>query len=291
VTRLALRCGAALISAAVALSPGRGSADEICDLSQAADPQLQGQLEKLLRDQGLTAPVREDKLAVTLLVLTDPEHPRLAQVNGHHMLYAASLPKIAILLGVAAALDEGRLKLDRALQEDVHDMIRHSCNACANRVLDVVGENYVVEILQSPRFGFYDRDEDGGLWLGKAYGPEPAFRRDPLNGLSHGATSFQAARFYCGLHRGTLASPMATRLMLDALANPGIAHKFVSGLQDYEDIEIYRKSGTWRAWHADSALVRDGDNVYVIVGLADDSSGGAWLERLAAPLHELATAP
>lgn len=266
-------------------------ADEICDLSQAADAELQAQLEAVLEQQGLEAAVRDHDLALTLLVLTDPEHPRLAQVNGHDMLYAASLPKIAILLGAAVALDEGRIKLNRSFQEDVQEMIRHSCNQCANRVLKRVGEDYVLDVLQSPRFRFYDEEGAGGLWLGKQYGPKPAFRRDPLKNLSHAATTFQAARFYCGLERGTLVSPMATRLMLDALSNPGIEHKFVKGLKRYEDIELFRKSGSWRVWHADSALVHAGDAVYVMVGLAHSRKGGDWLERLAAPLHELATAP
>ena len=263
----------------------------VCDLSQAADAGLQSGLEALVRAQGLDGAARDGRLALTLLVLTDREHPRLAQVNGHEMLYAASLPKIAILLGAAVSLDDGSLELDPALENDIHEMIRHSCNDCSNRVLERVGEQKVLDILQSPRLGFYDDDGAGGLWLGKEYGPHPAFKRDPLNGLSHGATTYQAARFYCSLQRGTLVSPKATRLMLDALADPGIEHKFVKGLKRYEDIELFRKSGTWSTWHADSALVRAGDDVYVIVGLAEDPQGGAWLERLAAPLHELATAP
>jgi len=283
---------AALLAAVLVLAPSAALAQgRVCDLSQAADAELQSGLEALVTSQGLDGPARDRHLALTLLVLTDREHPRLAQVNGHEMLYAASLPKIAILLGAAVSLDDGSLQLDPALENDIHEMIRHSCNACSNRVLERVGEQKVLDILQSPRLGFYDDDGAGGLWLGKEYGPHPAFKRDPLNGLSHGATTYQAARFYCSLQRGTLVSPKATRLMLDALADPGIEHKFVKGLKRYEDIELFRKSGTWSTWHADSALVRAGDDVYVIVGLAEDPQGGAWLEHLAAPLHELATAP
>ena len=76
--------------------------------------------------------------------------------------------------------------------------------------------------------------------------------------------------------------------MLDTMSNPGINHKFVQGLQSYGGIEMFRKSGTWKTWHADSALVRSGDAVYVIVGLAHSAEGGRWLKRLAGPLHELA---
>ena len=76
--------------------------------------------------------------------------------------------------------------------------------------------------------------------------------------------------------------------MLEAMSRPGIEHKFVAGLADREGLETYRKSGTWRSFHADSMLVRSGDQAYVMVALANDPEGGAWLERLAQPLHELA---
>jgi beta-lactamase class A len=264
--------------------------DPVCDLSGAEDPALQHRLEDLLGQMKLTRPVEDGELALTLLILSDPEHPRLAQVNGSRMVYAASLPKIAILLGAAVAIDEGRLQPDGAVLEDINEMIRHSCNECANRVIELVGEEELLQILQSPRYAFYD-DEEGGLWLGKLFGQAPAWRRDPLHNLSHGATTFQTARFYCGVERGTLVSPEQSRLMLDALSNPGINHKFVKGLQRYQDIDVFRKSGTWQKFHADSALVHSGNQVYVMVGLAHGQDAADWLEELAAPLHELAISP
>jgi beta-lactamase class A len=165
-------------------------------------------------------------------------------------------------------------------------MIRQSCNQCANRMIERVGEQHLIDVVQSPRFGFYQPNV-GGLWLGKEYGSHPAWRREPLRKLSHAATTFQTARYYCGLQNGTLVSPEQNRLMLDTLSNPGIHHKFVKGLRTKENIEIFRKSGTWSTYHADSALVRSGEDVYVIVGLANNPRGGRWLEQLASPIHEL----
>ena len=263
--------------------------DPVCDLSEARDSNLQQQLENLLEQEQLSAAAKRGDLTLALLVLSDPERPRLAQVNGDLMIYAASLPKIVILLGAAVALDEGRLSLDDEIRSDLNHMIRQSCNQCANRMIERVGKQELLDIVQSPRFGFYNL-ETGGLWLGKPYKSDQAWRRDPLHSLSHGATAFQTARFYCGLQRGTLVSPEQTQLMLDAMSDPGINHKFVQGLQRYEDVEMFRKSGTWKLWHADSALVRSGDAIYVIVGLAHSEKGGQWLKRLAGPLHKLALA-
>jgi len=77
-------------------------------------------------------------------------------------------------------------------------------------------------------------------------------------------------------------------MMLDVLSRPGISHKFVKGLEAYPDLEIFRKSGTWKTYHADSALVKTDELAYIMVALANNLNGAAWLEQLAAPLHELA---
>jgi len=257
-------------------------------LSEAGDLQLQKGLEALIKEQNLTGAVKRKELAVVLAIITDPEKPRLAELNGHTMVYAASLPKIAILLGAAVAIDEGRLELTEELQTDIDNMIRFSCNACATKVLKQVGREELIRILQSPEFNFYDQEGAGGLWVGKDYGPSEAYHRDPLSGLSHGATAFQAARFYYKLENGTLVSPQQTKMMLNALSNSGISHKFVKGLKDYPDLELFRKSGSWKSYHADSALVRSDGLTYIIVALAQNKNGSSWIENLAAPLHELA---
>ena len=256
-------------------------------LTETVDPQLQQVLEALVEKQGLANAVKKKQIALALVIATDLANPRLAELNGHSMMYAASLPKIAILLGAAVAIEDGKLELDKELHKDLNDMIRHSCNVCATRVLEKVGRQELIDILQSPEYRFYDGDGAGGLWVGKDYGPGSAYQRDPLAGLSHGATAFQAARFFYKLQAGTLVSPQQSSMMLDVLSKPGIKHKFVKGLEGYPDVEIYRKSGTWRTYHSDSALVRHQGHAYIMVALVNSPEGSKWLEMLAAPLHEL----
>jgi len=259
-------------------------------LRSAADPELQAQLEQMVRKEGLWKNVERGELAVLLAIVTDPDHPRLAELNGHKMMYAASLPKIAILLGAAVAIEEGKLTLDDQLHEELVNMIRYSCNACATRVLELVGRENLITLLQSPEYDFYDANGEGGLWVGKDYAAGTAYHRDPLNNLSHGATAFQVARFYYRLNSGTLVSPEYTELMMEALSNPGIHHKFVEGLQDTPGIRFFRKSGTWKDYHADSALIRHNDQTYIIVGLAHNRNGGKWLTQLAGPLNDMVVA-
>ena len=279
-----------LIACLCLFTQSLSAAEATALLVNSADPDLQAKMETLVREQGLADAAARGDLNLALVIVTDPANPRMAEINGHAMVYAASLPKIAILLGAAVTIEEGRLVLTQALHKDMNDMIRYSCNDCATRVLEQVGRQELLEILQSPGLQFYDEESTGGLWVGKDYGPGTAYQRDPLEGLSHGATAFQAARFYYKLYIRSLVSPAMSQLMLDALVDPGVSHKFIKGLGGLQGAKIYRKSGTWKTYHADSALVTYFGHAYIMVALANHPHGSLWLEKLARPLHRLAVA-
>ena len=253
----------------------------------AVDPGLQAGLEQLVREQGLWRQIKELRLALGVLDLTDDRKPRYAALNGQHMMYAASLPKIAILLGAFVEVERGALELNQDLRRDLVQMIRYSDNSSATRVMDKVGRQRLIEILRADPYRLYDPAFGGGLWVGKAYAGEPAYQRDPLHKLSHGATVYQVLRFFYLLQRGELVAGQYRDEMKEILSRPGIRHKFVAGLAGKDDIAIYRKSGTWRRYHADAALVEANGHTYVIVGLASHPDGGDWLRQLAAPLHDL----
>jgi beta-lactamase class A len=282
---LALAIGCASLGNASALTAAAA------DLRAAGDAELQRSLESTVRDLGLDAEVQGGRLALALVDLSEGVRPRLAMLNGDRMMYAASLPKIAILFGAMAEAEAGRLRLDDERLAAMANMIRHSSNSDATRVLHWVGGERLLQLLESPRFGFYDRAEGGGLWVGKGYDSAPAFHRDPVASLSHGATVYQVARLYARLAEGRLFEPRFNALMLDALSRPGIRHKFVAGLADRPQAVLWRKSGTWQDTHADSALVESGGRRFVMVAIARSPEGGDWLRRLAAPLHDLIVPP
>lgn len=255
-------------------------------LWQCADSGLQRQLNKTLTQIGLDKAVHNKKLSVALVDITHLDKPRVAAVNGDEMQYAASLPKIAILLGAFVEIEQGQMTLDQDTRESLTRMIRVSSNEDATRMLNRVGKQRLLGILQSRKFHLYDPKVNGGLWVGKEYGNSAAYQRDPLHNLSHGATAMQTARFYYLLETGQLVNPGLTREMKSMLGNPGINHKFVKGLAEYPDARIYRKSGSWRQWHADSAIVEAQGHKYIIVALAEDPNGGLWLSRLIQPIHQ-----
>ncbi len=277
-----------VLPAALTLAPAaRAEPGGLPDLAEARDADLQRGLEAVVGELGLAREAQAGRLSLAVVDVTERDAPRLAMLNGGRMMYAASLPKIAILFGALAEAEAGRMPLDETRLQAMTSMIRYSSNDDATRVLGWVGGERLLEILQSPRWRFYDAGSGGGLWVGKNYGKDGAYRRDPVGNLSHGATAYQVARLYYLLANDALLSPPFNALMKQVLSSPGIHHKFVKALENIPGIRIFRKSGTWGAYHADSALVEYGAHRYVLVGLAEHPDGGAWLARLALPLHRL----
>ncbi len=260
-------------------------------LRDSQDAVLQDGLERSLGELGLQSASRRGTLSVALVDISDSRRPRMAAVNGDRMVYAASLPKIAILLGAYARHADGQLTLDANTRATLTRMIRRSSNTAATEMFNRVGPAYLAEVLQSPEYQLYDPSHNGGLWVGKPYGKGQAWKRDPLHNLSHGATALQTARFLYLLATDRLVSADASREMKDMLSRPAIKHKFVKGLAHHRPgSQIFRKSGTWRNWHADAAIVERDGRRYIAVALAEDPKGGAWLSRLIVALDDLVVA-
>ena len=258
------------------------------ELGESCDPRLQKALETRLGSLQLRKATAKKDLSVVVVDITDISEPRMAYVNPNEMMYAASLPKIAILLGAFEKIANGEMTLDDETLGKLKLMIRNSSNTAASDILGRVGMDYLADLLQSPRYRLYDPEKNGGIWVGKQYGKAPAWRRDPLHNLSHGATALQVARFYYLLETGQLVSPELSKLMKSILADPAHEHKFVKGLKEVQpDSEIYRKSGTWGPYHSDSAIVEHHGRRYIAVALAKSSRGEQWLQKLIVALDDI----
>ena len=258
------------------------------ELRNGSDAALQMALRRSVGRLGLDGAVKARKLALSLVDITDVDHPRLAMINGDEMMYAASLPKIAILLGAFQKIHEGGLALDDGLQTELTEMIRVSSDVAATSVLERIGRDYLIDVLQAPQYRLYDASLNGGLWVGKTYASGTAYKRDPLHNLSHGATAFQVARFYYLLETGRLVSPEHSHQMKQIMGSPGIHHKFVAGLErTHRNAQVYRKSGTWKNFHADSGIIERDGRRYIAVGLAEDPAGGEWLSNLIVAMDDI----
>ena len=257
------------------------------DLPQCRDKTLQQQLESLIDSQGLRRAAKQGRLSASLVDITDLASPRYASVNGTQMMYAASLPKIALLLGAYETSERRHQPIDSLRYDALIDMIRHSSNTAATEIYNWIGPARLASILTSRRYRLYDLNRNGGLWVGKPYSKSRTWQRDPLHNTSHGANAEQVARFYYLLETGQLVSARASREMKDILSEPSINHKFVKGLEQRPGSIIYRKSGSWRSWHSDSAIIERGGRRYIAVVLANDSKGGEWISDLIVGFDDL----
>jgi beta-lactamase class A len=250
-----------LLGLVVSLSAACAAAkDRYPDLRDCHDPTLQKDLDQLLSDfPSFWDGVRKQELSFVIADVTDLKHPKVAWYNPENELYAASMPKIAIVFGAFVEHERGVLEFDEETRKQLVGMVKKSSNADASAVLRKVGIQRLAEILQDEDHGkLYDIDRGGGLWVGKAYDKSPVWRRDPLKSLSHAANAIQGARLYYGMMTGTLLDTKHLPFLAEVFGEPGLNHKFVKGLKG-RDAAIYRKSGTWRNFHADGAVVsRDG---------------------------------
>jgi beta-lactamase class A len=264
--------------------------DSIAPLRTLIDTDLQDKLIVSLKKNKIwTKLLSKKKMAVGLVDISNPYQIKFAQINGDEMMYAASLPKLAVLLTAAQAMEDSTLEENEATLNDMHEMISQSDNSAATRLIDRLSFEKIEAVLTDPRYELYDPEHGGGLWVGKRYAKKGKRYPDPLMGLSHGATVTQVCRFYYLLAMGKLVSPHRSMQMLNILADPELHHKFVNSLDHLApEAKLYRKSGTWRKWHSDSVLVWGPIwRRYILAALIEDQNGEKILRDLVPTIEDV----
>jgi beta-lactamase class A len=284
-----LLCGQAVAEPAPEL-PILVPADHWAPLYEQVNVDLQARLEKRLQQNPQWANlIKRKKMAVGLVDLSQPDSALFARVNGRTMIYAASLPKLGILLAVYQAFEDGELEETPEIEDDLNAMIRVSSNRAAARLYNLVGFEKIRSVLTDPRYALFDKSREGGLWVGKPYAKQGMRHPDPLKGLVHGANVTQVCRFYYLLATGRLVNFERSREMLAVLTSPGVHHKFVRSLEKIApSARLYRKSGTWKQYHADSVLVwGDEWRRYILVALVESPNGSKIMENLVPAVEEI----
>lgn len=277
-----------LLAATVLATPPTTDCTARTPLTQKSTPLQQAFVAGLYR-AGLMDEVNEQKLAALLVDLTQADNPAVAGVNEDRMLYGASLPKIGILLGFVDAVDQGRVAWTWQTPYRLERMMTVSSNRYASWAFDRAGMQGIADTLRHSAYCLYQAPH-GGLWLGRGFRRRQKVRRDPLFNITHGATARQVGRFYLMLDRGQLVSPYWSARMVSLSGPPGLAHKFVGAIGDRPGVRfVARKSGSWRSFHADSALIQHHHHRYILVGLADTWTGGTAMAELARLADDLIT--
>ncbi len=261
------------------------------DVHTVGDPDLTlalGRLDTALRFAG----EREIEGEQTAVGLLDLKTGRLAMLRADTQYYAASVPKIAILLAYFQTQVKLPAELDQETRHELGLMIKRSDNALAAKYSKIVGLQGIADVLTLPFYRLYDPMHGGGLWVGKHYGKSDERLRDPLAGESHAATVRQLLRYYLMLEHGRLVNPEASKVMREIFDSPDLEHlqsKVVLGLAD-RDVKIRRKSGTWTDWHADTAVVTGEDRHYIIAVLTHHEQGAEYIIDLARSIDDWAIA-
>ncbi len=260
-------------------------------LGSLVDNSLQALLERELNSKPQwRSLMAHKKMAVGLVDLRDPDHPRFARINGDYMMYAASLPKIAVLLSTMEAIEQGKIKETSELKKDMRLMISKSDNAASTRLIDKVGFKRIEAVMTDPKYAFYDKNNGGGLWVGKRYGKGGKTNREPIKNLSHAASVTQVCRFFYQLTYGQLVNKQRSAQMLRIMENPELRHKFVNTLSAIApNARLFRKSGTWKTYHSDSILVwgEEEHRRYILVALVDDPNGEIIIRGLVKPVERV----
>jgi beta-lactamase class A len=217
----------------------------------------------------------------TAVGLLDLQHLRLAMLHPDRMEYAASVPKVGILLAYFQLRPAAATNLDSRTRHELGLMIKVSNNEMAAQFSRELGLKQIQAVLDS--YHFYDTNHGGGLWVGKHYGSGAERIGDPIGDNSHAATVRQLLRFYLMLEQGRLVSPAASQTMREIFASPDIPHdenKFLKGLAG-RDVQLLRKSGTWEDWRHDTAIITGPGRKYILVALTHHVNGDDYLVDLA----------
>jgi beta-lactamase class A len=223
----------------------------------------------------------------TAVGVLDLRRLRLALLRPDRMEYAASVPKIGILLAWFQLRPESATNLDAATRRELGLMAKVSNNEAAARFSRELGLRQIQQVLDS--YHLYDARHGGGLWIGKHYGRGDERFGDPVGNYSHAATVRQLLRFYLMLEQDRLVSPAASQAMRGIFASPDLPHdhiKFVQGLAGRE-VQILRKWGTWEDWRHDTAIVTGAGRHYVLVALTRHPKGDEYLVDLAKEVDDL----
>lgn len=248
------------------------------DYESPVDEALQSDVEALDARLRAKLGMSAEQTAVGVLNLNTL---RLALVRPDVEFYAASVPKIGILLAYFALHPAAATSLDATTRRELGEMIKVSSNEMAAKYSRAMGLREIQRVLDG--YGLYDAQRGGGLWVGKHYGKDGERIGSPVGDNSHAATVRQLVRFYLLLEQGKLVSPAASRTMREIFTSPEIKHredKFVKGLAE-RGVTVLRKSGWWENWFHDTAIVDGAGRHYLIIALTHHAKGDAYLEEFA----------
>lgn len=141
----------------------------VLDYDTRTDAGLQRELEAIDARLRGTLGMTEAEAACGVL---DLRGRRVAMIHPDRIEYAASVPKVGILLAWFALHPDWQTRLDHATRHQLGLMAKVSDNETASRFSREMGLREIQKVLDA--HGFYDAGRGGGIWVGKHYGARAA---------------------------------------------------------------------------------------------------------------------
>ena len=262
--------------------------DFVLNYDTPVDPALQAAVQQVDAALRVKFGMTPEQSAVGVL---DLKRRRLAMLHPDRIEYAASVPKIGILLAYFELRPEAARSLPRETAHELGLMVKASSNEMAAKYSREMGLAAIQRVLNA--YGFYDAKHGGGIWVGKHYGQGGERIGDPIANHSHTATVRQLLRFYLLLDQRNLVSREASEAMHKIFTSPDIPHddiKFVKGLAG-RPVELLRKWGSWENWLHDTAIITGPERRYILVALTRHARGDEYLAELAQRIDDLMMRP
>ncbi len=254
--------------------------------------EIQGHLDRLVRERLDVDPdLRRSAVRVAVIDLGDPGAPRLAHWHGDSPIYPASVVKFVYLMAAYAFQEEGRLRIDPALDSALESMIRVSSNRATQEVFArLTGAEPGPPLPPGSYAEFRDRRLAVERWLkalglpdlhtvnptydggGDITGREQQFLsdRDVPGGLPSAGgeyvnrtamTASGTAKLLALLATDRALSPedseaVRRRMRRDSRQQRHLAARIPGGAERVGGLETYAKSGTWGPIYADAGIVR-----------------------------------
>ena len=255
-------------------------------------PELQAFLDGFVADALRQDPkLPSANLRASVLDLSDPDEPRLAQWQGAKPIYPASVVKFVYLMAAYAFQEQGRLRIDPDLDQQLGAMIRVSSNQATQRVFErLTGAEPGPELPPEAYAQFREKRLAVERWLqglgiddlhavnptydggGDISGREKQFLRDatvpgalPGFGTDYknrtGMTSNGTVELLALLARGLALSPQDSatareRMKRDSRQQRHMAARIAGGAERVGGLDVHSKTGTWGPIYADAGLVR-----------------------------------
>jgi beta-lactamase class A len=242
----------------------------------------------------------ESQLSITLIDLTDPQHPRQASFRGNERIYPASVVKLFYLVAVHRWLEDRKIKETDELKRAVRDMIVDSSNEATQYVVDVLTQTTAGYELspgemrkwQEKRnavnryygaLGYSNINVNQKTFCEDAYGREK-ISRGPNGENRNKLTTDATARLLAEVVTGRAVTPARAQKMMELLKrdyagtskdNDDQGHGFSGiALQGMDGVRLWSKAGWTSTTRHDAAYLElpDGSKFVLVTFTTDHAN-------------------